>query len=805
MRIRLGLGIVPVLLATTAALAAPAPAAASAADGVTETGTVTYTVNVAKAEVDVTTRISITNQKKPTSCGPWCTTNYYYTQTEVFVEVEAAGVKATSNAGKVSMSLKKKNDYYSEFLVTYPAVYYRQTRVVTVTYAIPAAPHATGGYRAGKAYAELCANGNGYDSGTVNVLIPDGFEVNFYAGSTLTPSGDKNGFTTYTSGSVPEPYNYWSCLEAENPTALTSSTVTTGGQTFTIKVWPEDPRWGSKVSADVTAYVPKLEDLTGLTMPGGTIVLQEAGISQLGEYIGGYSPKTGTASIAENTDDATVAHELSHIWFNSSMFADTWMNEGLAVFSEQVAGSGNYTPCKDPGVAPGSATLNNWKYLDMNSTTADEDVVDWQYAESCWLMTDISKIVGPANFKAIIVAASKDEIPYVGAGPAEKSPAVDGAITIKALLDLIDERGMVPAGVKDLDETQTLLSTYDTALTKTDLTARSAARATYHALATSAGTWKMPYVIRAAMASWDWDTATSAMDTATKILALRAQIEKAASWVKLDGTTLQTQFEGAKTKSDLDSLLALAQKEADATATVNQAIDLNNGNHSLFQTVGLVGSDPASLIATAKTDLAQIKPDEAGASAQSAIDMINKSGDQGTVRVGAVVGALLALLLLVVFLVLFRRRRHRTVPAPFGPGMPMGTGPWGQPPAAGTSQFGVPYAGWQQPAPPSADWQQTAPPVAGWQPPAPAAPPATPYQPDPFQAAPYQAPAATPETVSPAFGAPMPVEQPPLERPPLAQPAVAQPPIEQSPLAPQLPTEPAPVEPAATPPAPPEI
>ena len=85
---------------------------------------------------------------------------------------------------------------------------------MTVTYAIPAARGAPGGYRAGKAYADLCAVGNGTDSGALKVVVPDGFDVVFDGGTDLSLSGDAKGVQTYGSGTISAPYNFWTCLEA---------------------------------------------------------------------------------------------------------------------------------------------------------------------------------------------------------------------------------------------------------------------------------------------------------------------------------------------------------------------------------------------------------------------------------------------------------------------------------------------------------------------------------------------------------------------------------------------------------------
>ena len=718
MRRRLVLGLVPVLLAGMAALASPLPALA-AAGGAIETGTTTYVVNTAKSEIDVTIKLSIKNTKPPDALY-----DYYYTTTGVEVEVQAGPVKATSNAGKVKQSLVTTGTYYREIKLTYPAVWYGQTRVVTVTYAIPAAPHAPGGYRAGKAYAELCAVGNGFDSGALNVVVPDGFHVVFEAGTDLSRLGDAKGLQTFGSGTISAPYKFWTCLEATDISNLTSTSLTAGNQSFDILAWPEDSAWASTIGADVRGDVPKLEDLTGLQMPGGTIDVTEAGNSQLGDYAGSYTPTTKTATVTEDTDNATVSHELSHIWFNSILFTATWMDEGFAGYSEKVAGTGNYKPCEDPGAYPGTGSpdLMTWQFLDINSTTVDENVTDWQYAASCYLVTELAGAIGPANFKAILEAASNGEIAYVGASPAEKSPLGGPPISPKTLLDLIDERGMVPAGVKDLDEAQKMFAAYGI-FSSTDLAARSTARSNYHQLLDTAGSWNMPLAVRGPMASWDFVSAQTAMDTVTQILTLRTEIQENVSGLSLDGTPIQTQFEAAKTQADLDAVLALIKSEADAAGKVAQAKQLNDGSHSIFQTIGLIGTDPGASIAKATSALTSAKPDDASAAAQQAIDTINGSADQGLMRLGAVLGLLLALLAVVLF-VLWRRRRRvaaAMVPAAGAAAYPFGPPP-GYDPSTWPPQAPAQPQGWAPPPPPQA-WAPPPPPPPAVVPPAVVPPP----------------------------------------------------------------------------------
>jgi len=691
-RFRPQLLLAPILLAGGLALAAPQ--VVLAANGMTETGTTTYEVIPGAAQIKVTIQISIYNGK-PSVVDSSGVTYFYWNATEIGVEKEAGAVSVASDAGAVYQAAGSTGSYYRVIKLTYPNVYYGQTRVVTATYTIPAAPHAAGGFRAGQAYASLCAIANGADAGTVNIVIPSGYTFHNDSGTEVTTGSASGGKQTYTSGPLTNPVDFWTCIDAEQEASLMHTSVTTGGQTFDIQAWPEDTTWGATVGSDVAADVPALEALTGLTMPGGTIDILEAGDQQLGEYGGMYNSATLTAQIPETIRQDTVAHELAHIWFNRNLFADKWMSEGLAGYSEQAAGAGNYTPCAEPGAypGPGSPNLKTWQILNNNSTTQQQAVVDYQYAASCYVFTVLAKDMGPANLALVLRAANANEIAYVGASPEEQLSGAELPLTAERLLDLIDERGMVVAG-EDLDKAQALLAEYGI-FDGATLSGRSTARAAYHSLASAAGTWKLPLAIRAPMSKWDFGDAETAIDTARQIIETRDSIQKVIPGLSLDSTVLRRQFETAATQSDLETLLAAVKKEADAAAKVDEATRRSNDGRTILQSIGLLGTDVQTPLARAKTDLANIKPESASTNAQEVIDGVARSGDQGLLRVGAVIGALATIMLLLALIVFLRRRRPSVVV--LGPG----NGPTGPvlmiPPSSQEAWPGA--SSWQQPPP----------------------------------------------------------------------------------------------------------
>jgi hypothetical protein len=190
------------------------------------------------------------------------------------------------------------------------------------------------------------------------------------------------------------------------------------------------------------------------------------------------------------------------------------------------------------------------------------------------------------------------------------------------------------------------------------------------------------------------------MDTVNQILTLRDRIQGSVSILSLDGTAIQTQFEAAKTQADLDALLALTKRESDAAARVAQAQQLNDGGYSIFQTIGLLGTDPGASIGEAAAAIKNVKPDDASAAAQKAIDAINGASTQGLIRLGILLGLLLALFAAGVSA--WRRRQRATVSPvtaagaaawPYGP-------PGGYDPAAWAPAPPAPPQGWA-PAPPA--------------------------------------------------------------------------------------------------------
>jgi hypothetical protein len=764
---RLAVLLAPVVVSCAALLATPGQVLA--AGQITETGATTYEVLPAQSQIKVTLTLKMVNQRS----------GYYADQTEIVVDAQAGPLSISSNGGKVSQKVVNTTTYYRYVQLDYPAVYYGQTRTVSVSYTIPAGLGADGGYRALSAYVSLCANGNGYDGGSLTLLVPTGFDMTLDYGMALKRGQDKNNEEVWSSGMVADRDTLWTCVDGQRADLLKTESLTAGQQQFTLEGWPEDPGWLATMKADVAKDVPALEQLTGLTMSGSRVTIVEAGDFQLGDYGGSYNSYTHISYIPEEIDPATVAHELSHIWFNTQMLDDKWMSEGLAGYSEQVAGAGNYLPCNEPGPYPGSghADLAHWTVLNDNSSLIDIEIVDYNYSASCYVFSTLAEDMGGDNFRNVVVAASDGTAAYE-LKPSDSFTTGGVPVTSEQMLDLIDEVGMVPGGVDDLDTASDLFVRYGI-LDESTLAGRSAARAKYHDLVTRAGSWTMPLAVREPMSAWNFASAVDAMATVDQILTTRDAIQSKVGGLSLDDTSVRQDFEAAKTKADLTSVLDTLEKEAAAADVVAQAVKAHDGSRSVLESIGLIGTDVDTKLQAAQNDLVALKPELATSEAQEVLDALDRASDEGLVRAGAGTGILVVLLLLAVVIALMLRRQREPAAAPtlgYGAAAWPGQGPgYAQPWSAGQMPMQGPQPG-QWPTNQPSPWQS--PPAAQpgqWPTGQTGQPPAA--QPSPWQSPPAAQPGQWPTgQTGPWQSPPVPATQPSPWRPPAATPAPSEPP-----------------------------
>jgi hypothetical protein len=379
-----------VATATVVVVPAAAPAAVSAAEGYRQTAATVYRLDPANGRLRVTVTIKVTNRTPdrvesypcvkysggwfavpyPATCSQ--TTRYYMTTTSALVENEASAIKATSGGRTLAVTRGTAGAAYRAVSVTFPELFYGQTRTVKLTYTLRGGkPRSETTTRTLRAFASFCAIANGEDAGTVTVRVPRGFR--------LTASGEELASRVagkervLASGKVTDTRSWYACFTGTNAGGYrTQSVAAHAGRTIVLRSWPEDPAWASGVRADVVSSLPLLERLAGTGLAGtglageASIHVQEAATGA--EYAGFYDAKTGTITVGEDFGQpALVEHELAHAWFNRSTVKDTWLAEGLAEWAGRAV-SGEAPACERPDVPDGSLDLDEWRYLQPRAT-----------------------------------------------------------------------------------------------------------------------------------------------------------------------------------------------------------------------------------------------------------------------------------------------------------------------------------------------------------------------------------------------------------------------------------------------------
>ena len=630
------------------------PSAAKAAAGAVETALTTYELVPGEGVLRVTIDLSVTDFGVGGS-----TTSY------VWLEKAARNLRMTADRGGVSRTAEKRVEGFVAYRISFQLVEPAETRTIRVTYDLPGgSPRSASPTRVGRAYAAFCVFANGLDGGSVRVVVPDSFGMEVWPGQmTVVPSGDR---TIYASGTVADTSTFYRCLEGTNEDGFRRSTVTSpSGRRVVIEGWPEDGAWQAAVGAEVGSAVDSLEELVGRGLPGTrSIKVREVSNSELGYYAGIYDPDTGIARISETyTEPGVVAHELSHAWLNLNELATRWMSEGLAQWAERVSATAG-PACAEPAATPAlrSVNLAEWTWLGPRSTAAERDVVAYQYDASCWIVTALGARMG-AERMSDVVKALLDRGAAYGDEPSDRRPD-SGPADWRTFLDLVDEVGLVPAGVADLELAQDLLLQYGVA-DQDSLAGRAEARAAYHALAADLGPWAMPEAIRWPLERWDFVEARSRIAIAAEVLGQAREADVALDGIDaLDGP-VKAAFEKANDAQQLARARDLAGAQTAAATEVAATLAMLNEPRDTLEEIGLMGVELAPVGEAALAAARAADADAAGAAAGRIRDLLTRAGDVGLQRVALAAGGALLVLLLVIVgtTATVRRRRRRLVPA----------------------------------------------------------------------------------------------------------------------------------------------
>jgi hypothetical protein len=336
-----------------------------------------------------------------------------------------------------------------------------------------------------------------------------------------------------------------------------------------------------------------MADQIGLPWVGEQPLVVAEAISRSGAgYSGRYDPTAGRIEIAYYAGSFVVLHEAAHAWFDGSLLADRWANEGFAswyalqaaaAIGEKLAGD-PLTPELEKVRVP----LNAWKPVGDDSA-----VEDYGYAASAALARLIGERAGTRALSSVWADARAGIGAYQPPGllGAPMASGSDAAPTEagspppdwRGLLDLLEDRtgkaydDLWRAWVVRPDEADLLDE-------------RAAARRRYDEVVRRASEWHLSPLIREAMRAWQFEQAGELLDAADRTLDDRDAVAAAASGAGLDvPLALQAAFEGR-------GGFAAAGAEADAELAAIEAYEAARvarpAEPDLVQQVGLWDSAP---------------------------------------------------------------------------------------------------------------------------------------------------------------------------------------------------------------------
>ena len=484
----------------------------------------------------------------------------------------------------------------------------------------------------------------GTPGSSVTVVFPPSFTVQEEFGG-LTRAGSGSGEIVFASGVIDDSTALNAWFTAVKPVPASDfgvRSVTIGPLQVTLRYWADDPGWADQVERVLRSGYPVLRDLIGLGDPTSTTLsVEEASTQELGGFSGAYDQTTGQVHISYFADPFVIVHEAAHMWFNSDLSLDRWVNEGFASYYAQQTldrlGLVGHAPLLTDRLRKAAVPFNDWTAV-VASGSATEGYL---YGASLDVARQIAVAAGQDSLRTVWVAARSGRAAYQPTSGPRDEFLGHGGSDWRRLLDLLEQttgRSFVPIW-RDW-----VVSSSQTGL----LLQRSATLDAYAEAQTAAGSWNLSPDIRRSLDNWEFDQATSLMGQARVILNQREQIVAESA---LEGVTppptLERAFETA-------GIVAASSEATSELAALNGLASARQARSSesdgVARSVGLIGTDPeanleAARVAFSKGDLARAQ--SLAAAARSSWEGASTFGQ---VRV---IGALCVLAGVVMLLLLF--------------------------------------------------------------------------------------------------------------------------------------------------------
>jgi tetratricopeptide (TPR) repeat protein len=492
---------------------------------------------------------------------------------------------------------------------------------------------------------------------SIAVTFPPNFTVQEEFGG-LTRSVSSSGQVVFTSGANDDPTETSAWFTAVQPVADSDfrvRSVVLGSLSLSLRYWVDDVGWADQVERVLRAGYPVLRAMIGLGDPAQkTLTVEEASSEEIGGFSGAYDPDTGQVLVSYFADPFVILHEVAHMWFNSNLVSDRWVQEGFASYYAQQAvdrlGYIDHAPVLTDRMRQNAVPLNDWVAADQPNTAAEA----YLYGASLEAARQIAAEAGQDGLALVWGDARSGREAYQPAYGTQSDVAGAGAIDWRRLYDLLETTtGKSYSAIWRswvMDPSQAAL-----------LDQRDAALAAYAGAEQVASPWNLPPEIRRSLDGWQYSQAIALVTQARGILAQRDQIAtEAATEQTKPPPALQTAFE----QSGLVVASLEATNELAVLDELSAARQAGTDSEGAAPAVGLLGADPEADLNSARAAFSKGDLNRAASLANSARSAWQSANGAGQVRIFGSLAVLAgALLLLVTFLWTRGGRRGQTIRA----------------------------------------------------------------------------------------------------------------------------------------------
>jgi hypothetical protein len=647
------------LLAPAAGIA-PAPVARAAATDLTLVTDATYELQPEARLVHVAVKITARNNKAETK-----TRKYYFQSANLAILPGVSSLKLAGPKG-ATVHVTKRTSTYTMVRIDFGSrLYSGATQTFALTFDVkdaagaPDAQVRIGGVLA--SFPVWAFASDGATGSTVTVVFPAGYTVTVDTGAFDRTEPTADGGTSLATDPIGEPTTFFAYVTGQRDAtyADTPLTVDASGRpiALTMRAWADDPTWSTRVGDVLSTSLPELAAEIGLPWPhADPVVVQEAESRTSGGYAGLYDPAENRIEIAYWAADLVIVHEAAHGWFNGSLLADRWANEGFASLYASRAttaiGAKDTSPEMTDEIAAARIPLNSWGQA---TATSDPAAETYGYAASLELARAIAERAGDDALRRVLADAASGKGAYqppadpaaTGAAEPETSP---GPPDWRGLLDLLEAE----TGKDFVDLWQTwVVRPAEMPL----LRARAKAITSYQQTLAVADGWALPKAIRDALRAWQFDAADGLMADARTVLAQRIAVEKRAALSDLrPPDVMQRAFE----RGALADASAEAEDELNALLSLEGATAARPVDPDILTQLGLVDAHPDVDLAAARAAFERGDLDATLTASNAALTAWSGAWQEGRRRMLFLVALAATVLVLLAAITGGIRRSRRT-------------------------------------------------------------------------------------------------------------------------------------------------